>query len=364
MDKLLNAADSKNDCLAGWCNERINALNSIHNQWERLKSLVENHSALIEVQLNSVKSQIEINLADLSDEIERFRIRWGAVVNELETNEASSMEPFESCQQRWKSLQQQKENLSLRCEKYSLEIPVELNEQFEKLSTELSAKSDEWKIFNAFNVEYENLLAEEWAIFCRRPYILSNFVAKWSSSSGDGRNLAEKRISAILENIREASSVLHDLQNDSISDKHWTNIFRILRMQFKSFYDITLKDLLANSSLLIENGTELKKIAKQASSEQIVRQAIVELDQWGSQAELKTFVHNDSRGQSILLVKDFQDVLNKVISDSLVENSVDNNFQLIFRSATISVFCSQRKIQRRSSRIRIKPRFGSSGSTA
>lgn len=51
---------------------------------------------------------------------------------------------------------------------------------------------------------------------------------------------------------------------------------------------------------------------RQAASEQIVRQALTELEQWGVSAILKLTPHTDSKGQSVMLIKDFQDVLNKV----------------------------------------------------
>lgn len=50
---------------------------------------------------------------------------------------------------------------------------------------------------------------------------------------------------------------------------------------------------------------------RQAASEQIVRQALTELEQWGVSAILKLTPHTDSKGQTVMLIKDIQDILNK-----------------------------------------------------
>lgn len=57
----------------------------------------------------------------------------------------------------------------------------------------------------------------------------------------------------------------------------------------------------------------LQVISKRAASEVVVRQALAELDQWDMQAHFVLFEHNDSKGVNILLIKDFKEILNKVL---------------------------------------------------
>lgn len=312
MLRLLENADGKDKCLAGWCNERMNVLSSIHDQWDRLQPLIDNHSAVLKVKIENLKAHLEMGIAALTDDFERFQIRWESVVNELETNEELSLESFENVSQKWNAISTQKDSLQHSCEKYYLDFPSELKEKFDKQSQDVEAREHQWSTFKDFTLEFLNLSSEDWAIYRRRPYILTDFISKWSTNIGTHSGPASIRIRKGIESLQMATPTLQSLQNDSITDKHWANIFRILHMPYKPYLDITLKDLLVNIDMLTKNANEIQHLVRQASSEQVVRQAINELDQWGVQAELKTFSYKDSREQSILLIKDFQELLGKV----------------------------------------------------
>lgn len=55
-----------------------------------------------------------------------------------------------------------------------------------------------------------------------------------------------------------------------------------------------------------------KDLNNRASSEIVIRQALTELDIWEVEARFQLVPHRDSRGSSVMLIKDFQDILNKV----------------------------------------------------
>jgi len=49
-----------------------------------------------------------------------------------------------------------------------------------------------------------------------------------------------------------------------------------------------------------------------ASSEIVIRQALGELDIWEVEAKFVLTEHKDSQGLTVMLIKDFKDILNKV----------------------------------------------------
>lgn len=49
-----------------------------------------------------------------------------------------------------------------------------------------------------------------------------------------------------------------------------------------------------------------------ASSETVIRQALGELDIWEVEAKFVLTEHKDSQGLTVMLIKDFKDILNKV----------------------------------------------------
>lgn len=132
------------------------------------------------------------------------------------------------------------------------------------------------------------------------------------------------RIKKQIENYRSIMSTLTMLQSDSLSDKHWAIIFDIIDLPPKSYHDIKLFDVLKYSGRLSEKSNEIKVIVHQAYSEQIVRQAITELEQWGVVANLKLFAHVDSKSETLMLIKEFQEALNKIGDNQCLLQSAKN----------------------------------------
>lgn len=132
------------------------------------------------------------------------------------------------------------------------------------------------------------------------------------------------RVKKQIENYRNIMPTLTMLQSDSLNDKHWASIFNIIGLPPKSYHDIKLIDVLKHAGSLSESSNEIKMLVHQAYSEQIVRQAINELEQWGVVANLKLVTHVDSKAEAIMLIKDFQESLNKIGDNQCLLQSAKN----------------------------------------
>lgn len=312
MSEILKSVEAKDSCLAGWCRERVSALNGILNQWEQLQPLIENHSAALKIQIDAVKNQVEFQVVNLKDEMEKFQIRWEAAIVELENNEETKLDVFKDRQNGWQTIVDEKTRLESKCAKYHLEFSTEIKELFGQMSTDIEHQGQQWMEYEEFLSEYEMVSCEEWSVYRRRPYILSDFLSKWSTSTKNQTNNAAKRIARTVDVLQSTLPTLQTLQSDGLTEKHWASIFHMMQSPYKSYHDIVLKDVLADVESLNRNSMEIQQLVRKAASEQVVRQALTELDQWGIQAELKTFTHIDSNGNAIIVIKDFQEVLNKV----------------------------------------------------
>lgn len=316
MGNVLESVQAKDSCLAGWCRERVSALNGILNQWEQLQPLIDNHSASLKVQIDVLKSQVEGQMSNLKDEIERFEIRWDSTIAELEHNEDANLELFKDRLRSWLLIEEQKEKLENNCTKYNMTFLPEISEIFDKITGDIENQGQQWKNFEQFLDEYENICSEEWTVYRRRPYILTDFISKWLAKINmtNEQKIATKRINNILDGLQNALPILQTLQSDGLTEKHWAKIFHLMNKPYKLFHDITLNDILSDIDALVKNATEIQQLVRKAASEQIVKQALYELDQWGIQAELKTFMHTDSLGNNVTLIKEFQEVQNRVKS--------------------------------------------------
>lgn len=312
MSEILKSVEAKDSCLAGWCRERVSALNGIQNQWEQLQPLMENHSAALKIQIDTVKNQVEFQIVNLKDEMEKFQIRWEATIAELENNEETKLDLFKDRQNGWQTIVEKKTKLERSCAKYHLDFSSEIEELFGRMASDIETQGQQWKEYEQFLSEYDVVSCEEWSVYRRRPYILSDFLSKWSASSKNQTSNAAKRISRTIDVLQSATPTLQTLQSDGLTEKHWASIFHLMKLPYKAYHDIVLKDVLADVESLNRNSVEIQQMVRKAASEQVVRQALTELDQWGIQAELKTFSHIDSSGNAITVIKDFQEVLNKV----------------------------------------------------
>lgn len=314
MNEVLSSVQAKDSCLAGWCRERVSALNGILNQWEHLQPLIDNHSATLRVQIDVLKNQVEVQMSNLKDEIEKFGIRWDSTIVELEQNEEANLELFKDRLSGWLSIAEQKTKLESSCNKYNMTFLQEISEIFDKITLDIETQGQQWKDFEQFLSEYENICLEEWTVYRRRPYILTDFMSKWLGKTGatNDQKIATKRINRILDSLQMALPILQTMQSDGLTEKHWAKIFHLINKPYKPLHDITLKNILSDLDALVKNANEIQQLVRKAASEQIVRQALGELDQWGVQAELKTFQHTDSLGNTVTLIKEFQEVQNKV----------------------------------------------------
>lgn len=199
------------------------------------------------------------------------------------------------------------------CTKFNVQFPAEVDEVFGKVENEFKTQSEQWEIYENFVKEHDDVTAEEWTVYRRRPYTLTDFISKWEHQLSNAPvSLSRVRIQNMLSRTRANLPVITMLQSDSLIEKHWAKIAAVLDINAKTYHEIVLKDVLNAMNNIEQNTVELQNIVRQATSEQIVRQAITELEQWGVTASLKTTVHVDSRGNSLTLIKDFQEVLNKV----------------------------------------------------
>ena len=212
----------------------------------------------------------------------------------------------------------------LECEKVNPTLSSVLEEKFKEIESNIANHRKQWIIFEEFIDNNETIEQEEWAIYRRKPYVFNDFLSHWENQISNMITIPAIRIKKIVEEYRLVLPVLTMLQSDSLHEKHWANIFAIMNLSPKSYHEIKLSDVLKHRELLTENANEIKVVVYQAYAEQIVRQAITELEQWGVVATLKLFPHVDSKSESIMLIKDFQEALNKIGDNQCLLQSAKN----------------------------------------
>lgn len=154
---------------------------------------------------------------------------------------------------------------------------------------------------------------EEWIVFRKKSYRLEEFVVEWQKrlEASDATALSTRLLQE-LQKYENILPVLKYIRGEDFTEKHWMEIFSLLHMTAKPIDILTLHDFLEVSDRLSESGKELQVICKRAASEVVVRQALAELDQWEVQTRFSLTPHVDCQHNTIMLIKDFKDILNKV----------------------------------------------------
>lgn len=326
VTETLNLVKAKDTCLAGWCKERVTALSSILIQWEKLQPLLENHAEILQRQVEMMKDQAQTQIQNLHSEAEKFVIRWESTINELEANDNATLDMFKERQEHWQEILSKKEHLLEECAKFNMIFPDEVLKPFIEIDLKMKEKSKEWVIYDDYLKELNGILMEEWAIYRKRPYILNELITKWEGSVHASIDLASKRIRQSVEKLQTNLPILQQLQSDSLTESHWARIFVLLKKDnMKNLHNFTLKDILEDQSLLHQNFADIGQIVRQASSEQVVRQALIELDQWSVTAKLKLITQKDSSGNHISLIKDYHEVLTKIGDNQSLLQSAKNS---------------------------------------
>ncbi|XP_058460067.1 cytoplasmic dynein 2 heavy chain 1 [Malaya genurostris] len=325
MTELKKSLQGKNNCLAGWCKERVSALNGILAQWNQLQPLIENHQSLLQGRLDIIKENILRQITELNEEAGKFSIRWESTIRDLETNDQADMSLFRERQAQWKSIINKRETLRKQTEKFNINVPEEFDTIFGELETDISQQGKNWEIYNNFLTDYETISGEEWTIYRRRPHILTDFLVKWEKSLSPPTSVASSRIASYIERYKIALPLLGVLQSDALIEKHWAKICQLLKIDSKSHHDLCLGDVLAVTDKLQQQAGEIQSIVRQAASEHIIRQAIVELEQWAATTMLKLIDHTDSKGATISLIKDFTETLNKIGDNQFLLQSAKNS---------------------------------------
>lgn len=340
MTEQLRLVEGKDTCLSGWCKERVSSLAAIVVQWDQLQPLIVSHSVVLQRQIDTMRDHVQAQMLNLQEVAEKFLIRWETTMTELRDNDQFNVQLFRDRQLAWTTIKDQREQLENDCAKYNISFTPELRELFTDIDTAVQEQSRPWDEYAQFLDGFEQIGSEDWSVYRRKPYILTDFIGSWKnrlSTGGGGTTIADARIRQKLDGYQLAMPVLQSLQSDGLSESHWARFFSMMNQPTKPFHDITLADILMNGPLLIQNADEIQSLVRQAGAEQIVVQALSELEQWGVTAILKTIQQIDSNGQSVTLIKDFREILNKIGDNQCLLQAAKN-------SASIEKFSDQAEL--------------------
>ncbi|XP_047369553.1 cytoplasmic dynein 2 heavy chain 1 isoform X1 [Vespa velutina] len=312
--------------LAAWTSEKLEGVNTANIAWEELADRLEKHKSVVTRQLEDTKVNLRHRGIALRDEIERWETKW------LEKPDVIGIDWITSMRDRWITLTEQKDSLSIDCQR----IGIDLNDIIEddtvnlrKLEAQLDAEESNCRFQAEFLEELDNQRAEEWAVARKRLPRLHDWLDSWDTrirlQSIEDHNskdddivssnnvMIETYVGKRLREIRDAIDWIQLLRGDEIAEEHWTELRSILCLNdIRNLRDLTLGHILDIKDKLRDNVDRVKEITKRAAAESGIRQAILELESWETSAGLQIQQTKDSKDSIIYIVGEYGNILARI----------------------------------------------------
>ncbi|KAK3929891.1 Cytoplasmic dynein 2 heavy chain 1 [Frankliniella fusca] len=341
MMASLEEIQQKNKTLAGWTKERVEQVVRVTRSWDNFQTLLNNHQVFLDQQVEGIKNTIRSQVDSFEEEVENFGLRW----EQLKPKETSlldggpqlltqSLSFLQDKRQEWNEILKRKEKMEDECKLFNLPIPEFL--VLQKIEEDLQYHENMWSLFDEFNSGIENMAKEEWIIFRSKSFRFEEFLNVWEArlkSSPEKTSLTVRLLQDVekykVEKLMRVEKVIVPLlklvRGEMFSDKHWIEMLGILSIPAKPVESLVFKDFLSVKENILSQAGALQDLNNRASSEIVIRQALTELDIWEVEARFQLVSHRDSRGSSVMLIKDFQDILNKVGDNQSLLQSIKNS---------------------------------------
>lgn len=76
MNILVSEMIKKQKVLSNWTNEKVEKLNQVLSDWENFKNMLEDHQMIMKQQIETMKSNLTIEMQKVLNMIDAFHSRW------------------------------------------------------------------------------------------------------------------------------------------------------------------------------------------------------------------------------------------------------------------------------------------------
>ena len=333
MMKQFSEAERKNKILAVWTKEKVEKLSSVSIMWDNFATRMENHEQIISKQIESIKNNLQSQSNNFADEVVKFGERWRQFrPSEDQVEETGKIEAaiakVKEKREEWDVLMEKRNSLRRDYEHFSLEEPH--YPDLEEIEADLMKHEQIWGQFEEFTKSMEEYSSEEWVIFRSKTYKFEEFLSNWNDklrNSGES-SMVKVRLLKELEKYEAVVPVLKYVRGEVFAEKHWLEMYSMLGIpQSVSVESLTFGDIIKTKDELLQHSEDLKELNNRAAGEVVVRQAMAELDMWEVDAKFNLIQHTDTKNDSVSLIKDWKDIINKVGDmQSLLQSLKDSSY--------------------------------------
>ncbi|XP_071126281.1 cytoplasmic dynein 2 heavy chain 1-like isoform X2 [Mytilus edulis] len=318
VSPLFEKAEAKNKLLRSVAGGGVDSLSQLQAFWDKFELMMESHQLMVKEQVEVMKSNVDSRVKVFKQDIEKFAARWhqlkpgdDALDGDRKKCEAA-VKVIKEKKQEWEELEKTKATLLTDCSHFGMEIP-----DFEianDLKQDMSAFESMWGLYDEFNNGLQELAKEDWISFRAKTYMFEEFLGGWYEKlKSEETTTMTVKIQKDIDKYKNVLPVLKWVRGEPLSQDHWLELFRLLHMpRGTTLEKLTFGHVLNSSDEIIKNADVLKELNQRAQGEVTIREAIRELDLWGAGAVFSMTEYEDSNKNSIMLIKDWKDLVSQV----------------------------------------------------
>ena len=319
MMEMFHRADSKNKVLAVWTKEHMDQVSRVTGLWDNYMSTMENHDMIISKQVEAIKANLNSQVKNLNSEVEKFQMRWDQMKPKEDSMEGDhtkvllGLKTIKEKRIEWNTLSETKGKICKDCEHFGIKEPD--FPKHDKVEEDIAKYEEMWGQFEEFNSALKEMSSEEWIIFRSKSYKFEEFLSSWYDRLQNTKQATSVTVRLLqeIDKFKVMLPVLKYVRGDIFSEQHWNEMYNLLGMPRKPVDKLLFDDFLLVKDRIAAKEPELKELNNRAVGEVAIRQALSELDVWEVEAKFAFVDHEASTGEKVPLIKEWKDVLNKVI---------------------------------------------------
>ncbi|XP_040514464.1 cytoplasmic dynein 2 heavy chain 1 isoform X1 [Gallus gallus] len=317
---LFQEAEDKNKLLRTVAGAGLDTISNLRATWDKFELMMESHQLMIteqiEVMKGNVMSRINIYLQDL----EKFKARWDQLKPSDDVIETGDQDVLEKSAQIIKEKKEEfdeletiKEKLIEECHHFKLEEPdFSLSKV---VSQDIKCCAEVWALYEEFYQGFQEKAKEDWITFRSKTYLFEEFLFNWHDKirKMEGHTVMTVKLQKEVDKYKMIIPLLKYVRGEHLSPDHWLDLFRLLGLpRGTTLQGLLFGDLLKVTDAIIEKATDLKDLNCRAQGEVTIREALRELELWGVGAVFTLTDYEDSQGKTVMLIKDWKDIVNQV----------------------------------------------------
>ena len=311
---------------------RINQnMNSLNEKMEQLLTALTNQKSALEHTINQLKNAISEETDIFQDSIKTFLARF-KMASENALNNCGVSRKTRKQTRSWltdlnqfsedlKTVSEEFEKIVAKSKAFGLDPPNK--ENFVNLVNQVEETKELWGIFSEYDSILQKMEAKKWIIFRDELGDFEDFCISWDERLRKlkNKNSIQVAVQKEVERFREAFVGLKFMKGESLSESHWSELFRMIGLDSGMLVDKLDFEMVLNSTEeIIQKSGLIKELNKRAVGEASARKAFRELEVWAADTMFKL-----KKQDGIMVITEWADLICEIDEKSALVSSLQDS---------------------------------------